>query len=79
MIQLIMTTARRTANCWIYYRAALARLRDSNWKPLRRRSNLRQPIGSYIYKLVAQCTQKGKSIDKAIEFAQSELEGLMRT
>jgi ABC-type glycerol-3-phosphate transport system substrate-binding protein len=32
-----------------------------------------------ICKMVAQCTQQGKSIDQAIEFAQSELEGFMRT
>ena len=32
-----------------------------------------------ICKMVAQCTQQGKSIDKAIEFAQSELEGFIRT
>jgi hypothetical protein len=29
-----------------------------------------------ICKMVAQCTQQGKSINEAIEFAQSELEGL---
>jgi hypothetical protein len=29
--------------------------------------------------MVAQCTQQGKSIDQAIEFAQSELEGFART
>jgi hypothetical protein len=32
-----------------------------------------------ICKMVAQCTQQGRSIDQAIEFAQSELEGFMRT
>jgi hypothetical protein len=32
-----------------------------------------------ICKMVAQCTQQDKSIDQAIEFAQSELEGFMRT
>jgi hypothetical protein len=29
--------------------------------------------------MVAQCTQQGKSIGQAIDFAQSELEGFMRT
>ena len=32
-----------------------------------------------ICKMVAQCTQQGKSIDAAIDFAQSELEGFLRT
>ena len=32
-----------------------------------------------ICKMVAQCTQQGKSIDAAINFAQSELEGFSRT
>jgi ABC-type glycerol-3-phosphate transport system substrate-binding protein len=32
-----------------------------------------------ICKMVAQCTQQGKSIDAAIDFAQSELEGFSRT
>jgi hypothetical protein len=32
-----------------------------------------------ICKLVAQCTQQGKSIDQAIDFARTELEGFMRT
>jgi ABC-type glycerol-3-phosphate transport system substrate-binding protein len=32
-----------------------------------------------ICKMVAQCTQQGKSIDEAIDFAQSELEGFLRT
>jgi hypothetical protein len=32
-----------------------------------------------VCKMVAQCTQQEKSIDQAIEFAQSELEGFMRT
>ena len=32
-----------------------------------------------ICKLVAQCTQQGQSIEKAINLAQSELEGFMRT
>jgi hypothetical protein len=32
-----------------------------------------------ICKMVAKCTQQGKSIDQAIEFAQSELAGFMRT
>ena len=32
-----------------------------------------------ICKMVAQCTQAGKSIDQAIAFAESELEGFMRS
>jgi len=32
-----------------------------------------------ICKMVAQCTQQGKSIEQAIDFAQSELEGFTRT
>ena len=32
-----------------------------------------------ICKMVAQCTQQGKSIDAAIDFAQTELEGFLRT
>jgi hypothetical protein len=32
-----------------------------------------------ICNLVAQCTQQGKSIDQAIDFARTELEGFMRT
>jgi len=32
-----------------------------------------------ICKMVAQCTQQGKSIDAAIDFAQTELEGFSRT
>jgi ABC-type glycerol-3-phosphate transport system substrate-binding protein len=32
-----------------------------------------------ICKMVSQCTQQGKSIDQAIDFAQSELEGFMRS
>ena len=30
-------------------------------------------------KIIAQCTQQGKSIDQAIAFGESELEGYMRT
>ncbi len=30
-------------------------------------------------KMIAQCTQQGKSIDEAVAFCQSELEGYMRT
>jgi hypothetical protein len=29
--------------------------------------------------MVSQCTQQGKSINQAIDFAQSELEGFMRS
>ena len=42
-------------------------------------------IGVQIYsqgtmcKMIAQCTQQGKSIDAAIAFAEQELEGYMRT
>src|SRR5207237_1046070 len=42
-------------------------------------------IGVQIYsqgamcKMIAQCTQMGKSIDEAIAFGESELEGYMRT
>ena len=32
-----------------------------------------------ICKMVAVCTQQGKSIEEAIDFAQSELEGLRRS
>ena len=32
-----------------------------------------------ICKMVAQCTQQGKSIDQAIDWARTELEGFMRT
>jgi ABC-type glycerol-3-phosphate transport system substrate-binding protein len=32
-----------------------------------------------ICKMVAQCTQSGKSIDQAIAFAEAELEGFMRS
>jgi len=32
-----------------------------------------------ICKMVAQCTQQGKSIEAAIDFAQTELEGFLRT
>jgi hypothetical protein len=32
-----------------------------------------------ICKMVAQCTQQGKTIDQAIDFTQTELEGFMRT
>jgi hypothetical protein len=32
-----------------------------------------------ICKLVAQCTQQDKSIDQAIDFARTELEGFMRS
>src|SRR5437588_227746 len=32
-----------------------------------------------ICKMVAQCTQQGKSVDAAIDFAQTELEGFLRT
>ena len=32
-----------------------------------------------ICKMVAQCTQQGKSIDQAIDLARIELEGFMRT
>ena len=32
-----------------------------------------------ICKMVTQCTQQGKSIDQAIDFARTELEGFMRT
>ena len=32
-----------------------------------------------ICKMVAQCTQQGKSIDQAIDLARTELEGFMRT
>jgi hypothetical protein len=30
-------------------------------------------------KMIAQCTQQGRSIDEAIAFAEQELEGYMRT
>jgi hypothetical protein len=30
-------------------------------------------------KMIAQCTQEGRSIDAAIDYAQSELEGFSRT
>ena len=30
-------------------------------------------------KMIAQCTQQGKSIDEAIAFCERELEGYMRT
>ena len=30
-------------------------------------------------KMIAQCTQQGKSVDQAIAFAEQELEGYMRT
>ena len=30
-------------------------------------------------KMIAQCTQDGRSIDAAIDYAQSELEGFLRT
>jgi hypothetical protein len=42
-------------------------------------------IGVQIYsqgtmcKMIAQCTQMGKSIDEAIAFGEQELEGYMRT
>jgi hypothetical protein len=42
-------------------------------------------IGVQIYaqgtmcKMVAQCTQQGRSIEDAIAFAERELEGYMRT
>jgi hypothetical protein len=42
-------------------------------------------IGTQIFaqatmsKMIAMCTQQGKSIDQAITFAESELEGFMRT
>jgi ABC-type glycerol-3-phosphate transport system substrate-binding protein len=42
-------------------------------------------IGVQIYsqgtmcKMIAQCTQQGKSVDQAIAFAEQELEGYMRT
>jgi hypothetical protein len=29
--------------------------------------------------MIAQCTQQGKSIDEAITFGESEIEGYMRT
>ena len=32
-----------------------------------------------ICKMVAQCTQQGKSIDQAIDLARTELEGFMRS
>lgn len=32
-----------------------------------------------VTKMAAQCTQAGKSIDEAIDFAQSELDGFLRT
>ena len=32
-----------------------------------------------ICKMVAQCTQQGKSIDEAIDLARTELEGFART
>ena len=32
-----------------------------------------------ICKMVAQCTQAGRSIDQAIAFAETELEGFMRS
>jgi hypothetical protein len=32
-----------------------------------------------VCKMVAQCTQAGKSVDQAIAFAESELEGFMRS
>src|SRR5207237_42859 len=32
-----------------------------------------------IWKMIAQCTQMGKSIDEASAFAEQELEGYMRT
>jgi hypothetical protein len=32
-----------------------------------------------ICKMVAVCTQQGKSIEEAIDFAQSELEGFRRS
>jgi len=41
-------------------------------------------IGSQIYaqatvtKMIAKCTQGGESIDKAIAWATSEIEGFMR-
>ena len=30
-------------------------------------------------KMIAQCTQQGKSIDEAIAFGEREIEGYMRT
>jgi hypothetical protein len=42
-------------------------------------------IGVQIYsqgtmcKMIAQCTQQGRSIDDAIAWAESELEGYMRS
>jgi hypothetical protein len=42
-------------------------------------------IGVQIYsqgtmcKMIAQCTQQGRSIDEAIAYAEQELEGYMRT
>ena len=42
-------------------------------------------VGSQIYaqatmcKMVAKCTQEGKSVDAAIDYAASELEGFMRS
>jgi len=32
-----------------------------------------------IMKLIAQCTQSGKSINAAMDWAESEIEGFMRT
>ena len=51
----------------------------------RRLSGAGASIGVQIYsqgtmcKMIAQCTQQGKSIDEAIAFGESELEGYMRT
>ena len=42
-------------------------------------------IGTQMYaqatmtKMIAMCTQQGKSIDQAMAFAESEIEGFMRT
>ena len=32
-----------------------------------------------IMKMIAQCTQSGKSINAAMDWAESEIEGFMRT
>jgi len=42
-------------------------------------------IGTQIFaqatmsKIIAMCTQQGKSIEQAMTFAESEIEGFMRT
>ena len=59
-------------------RATRTRSPRSRWRRRRRRSRCRCTRRRPCTKMIAQCTQQGKSIDQAIAWAADEIEGFMR-